>query len=202
MSTSNIGRLRFFLYSLGLSLAEGIAIVLCIAVTIGFTGLINSSPGPSRQGMAGVVLIVSLVFVALRGNFAWRRSRDAAGPAWILWSYIVFSAIYAFLQAGVIMTIDLHRPEHVPGGMNLLGLAIFGLWVVILWAKPVAGSDINELTSVFDFDGTVPSSPRAGRAATGAVASAPRATAPATRSTPAIQSFGRPRPAGFGKRGL
>ena len=156
MFTSNIGRMRFFLYSVGLTVAEAVAIVICIAGTIGFAGFLNSMPGPSRQGMAGTVLIVSLIFVALRDNTAWRRSRDANGHSWILWSYIVFSAIYAFLQAGTLLVIDFSNPESAPGGLNLLGLAIFGLWAGILWAKPVAGSNIDELTSVFEFDGPLP----------------------------------------------
>ncbi|TGT12457.1 hypothetical protein EN856_34785, partial [Mesorhizobium sp. M8A.F.Ca.ET.213.01.1.1] len=63
MFTSKIGRLRFFFYSLGLFIAEAVAIVLCIAVTIGFAGLINSMPGPSRQGLPGAALVVSLIFV-------------------------------------------------------------------------------------------------------------------------------------------
>ncbi|MDX8496423.1 hypothetical protein RFN29_33420 [Mesorhizobium sp. VK22B] len=175
------------------------AIVLCIAVTIGFAGLINSMPGPSRQGLAGAALIVSLIFVVLRGNIAWRRSRDANGPKWILWAYIVFSAIYAFLEAGTLLVIDFGNPESAPSGLNLLGLSLFGLWATILWAKPVAGSDIDVLTSVFDFDGSVPPTV-ADR--TAAAASAPRSAAPAARPSPAPQPFGRPRPAGFGKRGL
>lgn len=199
MFTSNIGRLRFFFYSLGLFIAEAAAIVLCIAVTIGFAGLINSMPGPSRQGLAGAALIVSLLFVALRGNIAWRRSRDANGAKWILWAYIVFSAIYAFLQAGALLVIDFGNPESTPSGLNLLGLSIFGLWCTILWAKPVAGSNISELTDVFDFDGSVPVPARTGHTAASAPA-APRAAAPTAR--PAPQPFGRPRPAGFGKRGL
>ncbi|WP_192253900.1 hypothetical protein [Mesorhizobium silamurunense] len=81
MFTSNIGRLRFFFYSLSLFIAEAVAVVLCIAGTIGFAGLINSMPGPSRQGLAGAALIVSLIFVALRGNIAWRRCRDAMDRA-------------------------------------------------------------------------------------------------------------------------
>ncbi|WP_320278959.1 hypothetical protein [Mesorhizobium captivum] len=199
MFASNIGRLRFFFYSLGLFMAEAVAIVLCIAVTIGFAGLINSMPGPSRQGLAGAALIVSLIFVVLRGNIAWRRSRDANGPKWILWAYIVFSAIYAFLEAGTLLVIDFGNPESAPSGLNLLGLSLFGLWATILWAKPVAGSDIDVLTSVFDFDGSVPPTV-ADR--TAAAASAPRSAAPAARPSPAPQPFGRPRPAGFGKRGL
>ncbi|KUM28112.1 hypothetical protein AU467_12945 [Mesorhizobium loti] len=199
MFTSNIGRLRFFFYSFGLFMAEAVAIVLCIAVTIGFAGLINSMPGPSRQGLAGAALIVSLIFVALRGNIAWRRSRDANGAKWILWTYIVFSAIYALLQAGTLLVIDFGNPESAPSGLNLLGLSLLGLWATILWARPVAGSDIDELTSVFDFDGSVPPT-IADRTAT--VASTPRSAAPAARPSPAPQPFGRPRPAGFGKRGL
>ncbi|CDX11822.1 conserved membrane hypothetical protein [Mesorhizobium sp. ORS 3324] len=200
MFTSNIGRLRFFFYSLGLFMAEAMAIVLCIAGTIGFAGLINSIPGPSRQGLAGAALVVSLIFVAARGNIAWRRSCDANGARWILWTYIVFCAIYAFLQAGTLLVIDFGNPESVPSGLNLLGLSIFGLWATILCAKPVAGSDINELTSVFDFDGSVPVPTRAHLTAT--APAAPRVAAPDPRPAPAPQPFGRPRPAGFGKRGL
>ncbi|MDX8464754.1 hypothetical protein RFM26_03540 [Mesorhizobium sp. VK23B] len=200
MFTSNIGRLRFFFYSLGLFIAEAVAIVLCIAGTIGFAGLINSMPGPSRQGLAGAALIVSLIFVALRGNIAWRRSRDANGSGWILWSYIVFSGIHAFLQAGTLLVIDFGNPESAPGGVNLLGLAIFGLWCTILWAKPVAGSNINELTEVFDFEGSLPAPARTERTTASVAPAAPRAAAQITR--PALQPFGRPRPAGFGKRGL
>lgn len=200
MFTSNIGRLRFFFYSLGLFMAEAMAIALCIAATVGFAGLINSMPGPSRQGLAGAALVVSLIFVALRGNIAWRRSRDANGSGWILWSYIVFSGIYAFLQAGTLLVIDFGNPESAPGGLNLLGLAIFGLWCTILWAKPVAGSNINALTEVFDFEGSLPEPARAERTPASAAPAAPRAQT--TRAAPTPQPFGRPRPAGFGKRGL
>ena len=202
MFTSNIGRLRFFLYSFGLAIAETVVIVVCIVSTIGFEGLLNSGPGPSRQGMAGAVLIASLIFVALRGNIASRRTRDANGRRWILWAYIALSAVYALLQAGVLLVVKFGDPESIPGGLNLLGLSVFGLWCTILWAKPVAGSNIDELTDVFEFDGPLPASTRTGRVAAPA---APRATAPAAsaaRVPPAPQPFGRPRPAGFGKRGI
>ena len=196
MFTSSIGRLRFFLYSVAATVAEIVAIVVCIAGTIGFAGLINSTPGPSRQGMAGVILVMSLAFVLLRGNIAWRRSRDAKGRSWILWAYIVFSAIYAVLQAGTMLVIDFGNPDSVPGGLNLLGLSIFGLWVTILVAKPAGGVDIDELTSVFDFDGAVPAPAGGGMMAASAAPPAARTAAPAA------QPIGRPRPAGFGKRGL
>ncbi|MBZ9659439.1 hypothetical protein LB523_10310 [Mesorhizobium sp. ESP-6-4] len=201
MFTSNIGRLRFFLYSLGLAVAETVVIVICIVSTIGFEGLLNSGPGPSRQGMAGAVLIASLIFVALRGNIASRRTRDANGRRWILWAYIALSAVYALLQAGVLLVVKFGDPESIPGGLNLLGFSVFGLWCTIWWAKPVAGSNIDELTDVFDFDGPLPASTRAAHAAAPA---APRAAvaASAAHIPPAPQPFGRPRPAGFGKRGI
>jgi len=200
MFTSNIGRMRFFFYSLGVAFLEAMAALVCIVGTMGFEGFINSTPGPSRQGMAGAVLIVSLLAVVMRGNIAWRRSRDANGKGWILWSYIVFCAIYAFLQAGTLLVIDFNNPESTPSGLNLLALSIFGLWCTILVAKPVSGSNIDELTSVFDFEGAVPSV--SGRMANSAAPSTARAAAPATRSVPSVQPVGRPKPAGFGKRGL
>ncbi|MGX5800092.1 hypothetical protein ACWGS9_02485 [Bradyrhizobium sp. Arg314] len=202
MFTSNIGRLRFFLYSVGLTLAETVVIVICIVSTIGFEGLINSGPGPSRQGMAGAVLIASLIFVALRCNIASRRTRDANGRRWILWAYIALSAVYALLQAGVLLVVKFGDPESIPGGLNLLGLSIFGLWCTILWAKPVAGSNIDELTDVFEFDGPLPASTRTGRTAAPAAARAAAPAASAARVPPTPQPFGRPRPAGFGKRGI
>ncbi|WP_027166412.1 hypothetical protein [Mesorhizobium sp. WSM3224] len=200
MFASNIGRLRFFLYSLGLVVAETVVIVICIVGTIGFEGLINSAPGPSRQGMAGAVLVASLIFVALRGNIASRRTRDANGRRWILWSYIALSAVYALLQAGVLLVVKFGDPESIPGGLNLLGLSVFGLWCTILWAKPVAGSNIDELTDMFDFDGPLSAPARAGRTVAPAAAVAP--TASAARVPAAPQPFGRPRQAGFGKRGI
>ncbi|MBZ9864169.1 hypothetical protein LB515_02155 [Mesorhizobium sp. CA15] len=176
-------------------------IVICIVSTIGFEGLLNSGPSPSRQGMAGAVLIASLIFVALRGNIASRRTRDANGRRWILWAYIALSAVYALLQAGVLLVVKFGDPESIPGGLNLLGFSVFGLWCTIWWAKPVAGSNIDELTDVFDFDGPLPASTRAARAA---VPAAPRAAVGASAALipPAPQPFGRPRPAGFGKRGI
>ncbi|QPC93433.1 hypothetical protein [Mesorhizobium sp. INR15] len=209
MFTSNIGRLRFFSYSAALLVVEIVAIVLCIAGTIGFMGLVNSKPGSSREGMAAAILLASLVLVLLRGNIAWRRSRDARGSRWILWSYIVFSALYAVLQAGTILVIDFNNPDRLSGGLNLLGFSILGLWVTLLVAKP-AGVDIKELTSVFDFDDhdapalsamkqKVYASPAAGASAQ---VFAPLSRAAPAPSRPAIPGNGRPRPGGFGKRGL
>jgi uncharacterized membrane protein YhaH (DUF805 family) len=208
MFNSNIGRLRFFFYSAALMVAEIVAIVLCIAWTIGFMGLVNSTPGSSRQGLAAAILVVSLLLVLLRGNFAWRRSRDAQGSGWIVWSYIVFSVIYAVLQAGTLLIIDFNDPDKLSGGLNLLGLSILGLWAAILWAKP-SGDDIKELASFFDFDDPGPApigamkpklypSPAADVAAQ-ASASAARIASAVRPTGPGI---GRQRSGGFGKRGL
>ncbi|TKB63998.1 MAG: hypothetical protein E5W81_19955, partial [Mesorhizobium sp.] len=95
MFSSNIGRLRFFFYSAGLLVAEIVTFVVCVLSTIGIEGLANSKPGPPREGLAAAVLVASLVIVLFRANFAWRRSRDAQGSGWIVWSYIVFSTLFA-----------------------------------------------------------------------------------------------------------
>jgi len=203
MFASNIGRLRFFSYSAVLLIAEIVAVLLCISFTIGFEGLANSRPGPGREGVAAAILVVSLVVVLFRANFAWRRSRDAQGPKWILWGYIVFSAIFAVLQAGTVLVYDFNA-EDFNSGLNLLGFSIFGLWCTILMAKP-AGVDLNELASVFDFDEPAAPLGNSKLYSSPAAATASQDSTSATRpapSRPAIPANGRPRPAGFGKRGL
>ncbi|MCP9230732.1 hypothetical protein NMG46_10815 [Mesorhizobium sp. LMG 17147] len=131
MFSSNIGRLRFFFYSVALLVAEIVTFVLCVVLTIGIEGLANSKPGPSREGLAAAVLVASLVIFLFRANFAWRRSRDAQGSGWILWSYIVFSTLFAILQAGTVLVVKFDG-EDSHSGLNLLGLALVGLWAVIL----------------------------------------------------------------------
>ncbi len=210
MFTSNIGRLRFFSYSAAVLVAEIVAMVLCIAGTVGFEGLMDSKPGPGREGLATAVLVISLVVALFRGNFAWRRSRDAQGSTWILWSYIVFSAFYAVLQAGTVLIVDFDNPDEVSGGLNLLGLGLFGFWIAILVAKP-AGGDLTELTSVFDFDDLGPAAPLGATKSksysppAAGVAARPSALATRAATAPARPSFpgkGGARPGGFGKRGL
>ncbi|PAQ12388.1 hypothetical protein [Mesorhizobium temperatum] len=213
MFTSNIGRLRFFFYSAALLVAEVVVIVLCIAWTIGFEGLANSKPGPSREGLAAAVLVASLVIVLFRANFARRRSRDALGSKWILWSYIVFSTLFAILQAGTVLVVKFDGEDSHPG-LNLLGLALVGLWAVILVAKPAGGSSAD-MASSLSFDDLDPPRPlRGGRAphsesAAGVTAQAPAyamRAAPAPSNHPASQPAslpnGRPRSGGFGRRGL
>lgn len=212
MFNSNIGRLRFFFYSAALLVAEIVTFVLCVVSTIGIEGLANSKPGPSREGLAAAVLVASLVIVLFRANFARRRSRDAQGPKWILWSYIVFSTLFAILQAGTVLVVRFDG-EDSHSGLNLLGLALVGLWAVILAAKPAGGSSADMASlSLGDLDppgpsrgGRAPHSESAAGGTAQAAAYAMRA-APAPSNHPASQPVslpnGRPRPGGFGKRGL
>ncbi|TIP88938.1 MAG: hypothetical protein E5X58_27125 [Mesorhizobium sp.] len=213
MFNSNIGRLRFFFYSAALLVAEIVTFVLCVVSTIGIEGLANSKPGPSREGLAAAVLVASLVIVLFRANFARRRSRDAQGPKWILWSYIVFSTLFAILQAGTVLVVRFDG-EDSHSGLNLLGLALVGLWAVILAAKPAGGSSADMASSLSFGDLDPPRPSRGGRAphseaAAGGTAQAPAYSmraAPAPSNHPASQPAslpnGRPRPGGFGKRGL
>lgn len=201
MFTSNIGRLRFFFYSAAILVAEVVVIVLCIAWTIGFEGLVNSKPGPSRQELAAAILGASLVLVLFRANFAWRRSWDAQGSNWILWSYIVFSAVFAILQAGTVLVVDFNG-EDSHFGLNMLGLGLVGLWAVLLAAKPAHGG-FPDLASSLSLDDPDPPTPLRGGGntrATQAPVHAMRA-APAPSGSPS-QANSRPRPGGFGRRGL
>ncbi|MER8546701.1 hypothetical protein NKH41_13300 [Mesorhizobium sp. M1169] len=213
MFNSNIGRLRFFFYSAALLVAEIVTFVLCVVGTVGFEGLANSRPGPSREGLAAAVLVTSLVIVLFRANFAWRRSRDAQGSGWILWSYIVFSTLFAILQAGTVLVVKFDG-EDSHSGLDLLGLALVGLWAVILAGKPAGGGSAY-MASSLSFDDFDPPGPLRGTAAlhsasaAGATALAPAYAARAApvpsnhpASQPASPANGRPRPGGFGKRGL
>ncbi|WP_376704636.1 hypothetical protein RQ479_07725 [Mesorhizobium sp. ISC25] len=213
MFSSDIGRLRFFFYSVALLVTEIVTFVLCVLWTIGIEGLANSQPGPSREGLAAAVLVASLVIVLFRANFAWRRSRDAQGSGWILWSYIVFSILFAILQAGTVLVVKFDG-EDSHSGLNLLGLALVGLWAVILAAKPAGGSS-SDMASSLSFDDFDPPGPLRGAAALhSASAAGATALAPAyamragpvpsnyPASQPASLATGRPRPGGFGKRGL
>ena len=77
MLSSPIGRLRFFLYSVAISIAELIAVALCVAATMGFDGFVHSKPGPSRESLALASFVVMMVFVVARTNITWRRRNDA-----------------------------------------------------------------------------------------------------------------------------
>jgi hypothetical protein len=146
MFTSNIGRGRFFAYSALMQLAEVVAVVLCISMTTGFAGLIESKPGPGREGVAGAILAASMILVAVRGNFAWRRTRDAGKSYWIFGVYVVFSALFAVLQAAQFLVYKFDG-DNSNSGIGLMGLGIVSLWSVILSAKSSGDAPSNPLAS-------------------------------------------------------
>jgi hypothetical protein len=139
MLTSTLGRGRFLAYSAVLLIAEAIATVLCIMATIGIKGLADSRPGSSRESLALAILVVSIVFLLARSNIAWRRSRDAQGSKWILGMYVVFSAIFALMQAATFLTYNFDG-DNSNFGLSLLGLVLIALWFRLLLAPSNGGS--------------------------------------------------------------
>jgi hypothetical protein len=183
---------------------EIIAVLASIGATIGFGGLADSSPGPSREGLALAILVQSIVFVVLRANFAWRRSRDAGDLKWVLGSYIVFSAIFAILQAATFLVYRFGG-DNSNLGLNMLGLAITVLWLRILLAKPVGGDwDAAAFAEQVAAELRGPQ----GKAERPSASAPPTPTGrPSRPSSPSAVAASRPRPAsgrggGFGKRGL
>lgn len=135
MFSAPLGRLRFFFYSFAVVVAEAIAVIICIALTMGGEAFVNSQPGPSRQSLAAACLIVLLVFAALRANLAWRRGDDASLSKWILAPYIIFTVLFAVLQAATIL---MHKfgAENSNTGLGLMSLCLMGIWCAICFAKP------------------------------------------------------------------
>ena len=198
MLTSTLGRVRFFAYSAALLIVEAIATILCIAFTLGIKGLAESRPGPAREPLALAILIVSIALVLARSNIAWRRSRDARGSKWVLGMYVVFSAIFAPLQAAAFLTYDFNGDDS-NFGLSLLGLVLISLWVRILIAPSKGGSwDPGSLAASIDAE------VRARVGIDDHAAPATPSPASATRpSTPAARAIAKDRRGGgFGKRGL
>src|SRR4051812_30541416 len=106
MLSSPIGRLRFFLYSVAISIAELIALGLCVAATMGFDKFVHSKPGPSREGLALAAFVVLMAFAVARMNITWRRSYDADLSKWLVVPYLVFLALFAALQAATLLVYD------------------------------------------------------------------------------------------------
>jgi uncharacterized membrane protein YhaH (DUF805 family) len=130
--SSPIGRLRFFLYSVAISIAELIAVALCIAATMGFDGFIDSKPGPSREGLALASFVVMMVFVVARANITWRRGDDADLSKWLVVPYIVFLAVLAVQQAATLLTYDFKTGNT---NIGLFSIALFGVWFRICFAS-------------------------------------------------------------------
>jgi uncharacterized membrane protein YhaH (DUF805 family) len=199
MFSSPIGRGRYFVYSAALVVAEIIAVVLCVMATTGFKGLAESPPGPSRQGLALAVLIVSIILLVVRSNIAWRRSRDAEGSKWILGMYIVFSTFFAVLQSATLLVYKFDG-DNSNVGLNILGLVLLGLWFRLLLAPSTGGP-----WDAAGFAASADAEVKARRATTSdRGAPAMPSQAPAVRSSAPVASpvaSGR-RSGGFGKRGL
>jgi uncharacterized membrane protein YhaH (DUF805 family) len=135
MLSSPIGRLRFFLYSVAISIAELAAVALCVAATMGFDGFVHSKPGPSREGLALASFVVMMVFFVARTNITWRRRNDADLSKWFVVPYIVLSALFAMLEAATLLIYDVNT-GNTNVGLNILSIALFALWFRICVASP------------------------------------------------------------------
>jgi uncharacterized membrane protein YhaH (DUF805 family) len=135
MSSSSIGRLRFFLYSVAISIAELIAVGVCVAATMGFAGLANSKPGPSRESLALASFLVMMVFFLARANITWRRGNDADLSKWLVLPYIVSLALFAVLQAATLLIYDF-KTGNTNMGLGILSTALFAWWFRICLAIP------------------------------------------------------------------
>jgi hypothetical protein len=135
MLSSPIGPLRFFLYSVAISIAELIAVALCVAATMGFAGFFHSKPGPSREHLALASFVVMMVFVVARMNITWRRRKDADLSRWFVVPYIVFVALFAALQAATLLIYDF-KTGNTNIGLGILSIALFACWFRICIASP------------------------------------------------------------------
>jgi uncharacterized membrane protein YhaH (DUF805 family) len=134
MLSPPIGRLRFFLYSVAIAIAELIAVALCVAATTGFGGLARSQPGPSREGLALASFLVMMVFAVARANITWRRGEDADLSKWLIVPYIVSLVLLAVLQATTLLIYDF-KTGDTNIGLGILSTAMFGLWFRICFAS-------------------------------------------------------------------
>jgi hypothetical protein len=197
MLSSPIGRLQFFLYSVAISIAELIAVALCVAATMGFDGFIHSKPGPGRESLALASFIVMMVFVVARANITWRRRNDADLGKWLVVPYIVFVALFAMLEALTLLIFDF-KTGNTNVGLGILSLALFALWFRICLATPTGRPfDPDSFLTAEGF-GEAPSG--RSRHATAARVSA----GPSMLSTPVTVSargLGHAGGVAFGKRG-
>ncbi len=117
-----------------ISIAEQIAVALCIAATMGFGGFVHSNPGPSREGLALATFVVLMLFVVARTNITWRRRDDADLSKWLVVPYLVFVALFAVLQAATMLVYDLKTGNTNPG-FGLFSITLFALWFRICIAR-------------------------------------------------------------------
>src|SRR4051794_36651828 len=134
MLSSPIGRLRFFLYSVAICVAELIAVALCFASTMGFEEFAHSKPGRSREGLALAAFVVLMLFAVARTNITWRRRNDADLSKWLIVPYLVCVALYAVLQAAELLVYDVNTGS-TNIGLGLLTITLFGVWFRICLAS-------------------------------------------------------------------
>ncbi len=125
--SSPIGRLRFFLYSAAISIAEQIAVAMCIGATMGFGGFVHSQPGRGREGLALAAFVVLMLFVVARTNITWRRKNDAQLSNWLVVPYLVFVTLFAMMQAATLLVYDLGNGSS-NSGLGFFGFTLFALW--------------------------------------------------------------------------
>jgi hypothetical protein len=197
MLSSPIGRLQFFLYSVAISIAELIAVALCVAATMSFDGFIHSKPGPPRENLALASFVVMMVFVVASTNITWRRRNDANLSKWLVVPYIVFVGLFAVLQAATLLIYDFNT-GNTNTGLSSLSIALFAWWFRIGFASPKGRPfDPDSFLTAQGF-GEAPSG--SFRQATTASVSA----RPSMRSMPAPVSarrHGNASAVAFGKRG-
>jgi uncharacterized membrane protein YhaH (DUF805 family) len=134
MLSSPIGRLRFFLYSIAISITELIAVLLCVAGTMGFDGFIHSKPGPSRERLALACFVLMMVFAVARMIITWRRRNDADLSKWLVVPYMVFLPLFAALQAATLLIYDVNTGNSNIG-LNILSITLLAVWFRICFAS-------------------------------------------------------------------
>ena len=138
MSSSPIGRLRFFFYSGAITWLEAIALRLWIVKFVELDGTGVPLLVPTGPKMAGASLIVHLAFFAVRVNLASRRCKDANLNRWVLWIYVALMLFSLFLLAGLLLfQLPLLTIIVV---LAPLSLVLMVIWSVICFAKPKARS--------------------------------------------------------------
>jgi hypothetical protein len=196
MLSSPIGRVRFFFYSVAISIAELIGVAVCISATMGFDRFIHSKPGSSRESLALASFVVMMLFVVARANITWRRGNDADLSKWLVVPYIAFLPLFAVLQAVMLLIFDF-KTGNTNIGFDILSTGLLVWWFRICLASPQERSfDPDSFLTAEGF-GDAPSA-RFGHARTASVP-----VKPSMVSTPVTVSAGGHGNAsvGFGRRG-
>jgi len=199
MLSSRVGRLQFFLYSVAIWIAEAIAVVLCIVVTMGFAKLVHSKPGPSRETLVFASFAIMMMFAIARMNLAWRRGYDADLSKWkLLVPYVIAVALFPVLQAGMLFVYDFNTGT-TNGGFNIFSIALVALWWRICRASPKSRPPDLDAFLAAEGHGGSPGGTSTSPAAASVSARASIGSAPVNLSP---RGHSSPSGVAFGKRGL